>query len=355
MLEKNYKNFASGQIYFELIFVNDYPKETLVISAEVPAGISIRVLTNEKNEGIHKSKIKGLLEANGEYILFLDQDDTIMDQYFVRQVETIKKADISMTNGLYRNGEPIFPEHNLQRKEYTFETYLKDGYPLVSLGQALIRKNAIPEEWIFNCMKQNGWDDHFLWAIMMYKQAQININEEILYIHEENGSNASFNWKQMILSGLEFKEIFLNLQCLNEKQKYDFINLIDQKVYKYGLYEELDTLWNGIPKTLLNEYFFENNYKNIAIYGMGIFGNRLYSELKKTEVNVKYIIDQKVNVKNIDITKVGMEENFEEVDAIVVTPLFDFENIKKEIVNKVPYKVISLYEIIKECKLYVLK
>jgi glycosyltransferase involved in cell wall biosynthesis len=352
MLVINYKNFCSDQICFELVFINDYPQEIIEVPAEIHAGISIKVLTNEKNEGIHKSKIKGLLETNGEYVLFLDQDDTIMDHYFIRQVEAIKEYDLVISNGLYRNGEPIFSTTNLQRKKYTFETYLKNGYPLISLGQILIRRKAIPEEWIFNCMKQNGWDDHFLWAIMMYKQAKVNINEEVLYIHEEDGSNASFNWKQMILSCLEFRGIFLSLQCVDENQISKFIKLIDQKIYKYSLYEELDNLWKNVSEILLKEYFYKNNYGNIAIYGMGIYGNKLFSILKRLDVNVKYIIDQKVDVKNIDITKVSMKENLEEVDVIIVTPLFDFEYIKKRIEHKVSYKVISLYEIMKECNFY---
>ncbi len=353
MLVKNFKNFSSNQICFELIFINDYPQETLEVPVEIYEGISITVLENEKNEGIHKSKIKGLMKSSGEYVLFLDQDDTIMDQYFIRQMEAIKGFDLVIANGLYRNGEPIFSTTNLQKKKYSFETYLMNGYPLVSLGQILIRRTVIPEEWTFNCMKRNGWDDHFLWTMMMYKQAKVNINEEILYIHEEDGNNASLNWKQMILSGLEFKEIFLKLKYTDENQTYNFIKLIDKKIYKYSLYEELDDLWKKVSEILLKDYFSKNNIQNIAIYGMGVFGNKLYSVLKKIDINVKYIIDQKVDVKNIDITKVSIEEDLEEVDAIIVTPLFDFENIKKRIVHKVPYKVISLYEIIKECKLYI--
>ena len=46
------------------------------------------------------------------------------------------------------------------------------------------------------------------------------------------------------------------------------------------------------------EYFEKRNIKEIAIYGYGGLGKRLYQELKQQErVKVKYIIDQNGTAK----------------------------------------------------------
>ena len=42
----------------------------------------------------------------------------------------------------------------------------------------------------------------------------------------------------------------------------------------------------------LSEYFERNEYKTIAIYGMKELGERLYNELKDTNIKVAYAIDK---------------------------------------------------------------
>ncbi|MGN1181929.1 MAG: glycosyltransferase, partial [Faecalibacillus sp.] len=55
----------------EVIFVNDYPEEPLFIS-----GLhcyDIHVINNKINMGIHHSRVNGLNQAKGKYVIFLDQ------------------------------------------------------------------------------------------------------------------------------------------------------------------------------------------------------------------------------------------------------------------------------------------
>ena len=52
----------------ELIFVNDYPKETIVISDHCTDLTTVILISNEKNCGIHNSRVKGINHSSGEYI-----------------------------------------------------------------------------------------------------------------------------------------------------------------------------------------------------------------------------------------------------------------------------------------------
>ena len=45
----------------------------------------------------------------------------------------------------------------------------------------------------------------------------------------------------------------------------------------------------------VDAYFKENNYKKIAIYGMGYAGRRLLDDLKGTGIEVVYTVDRKMN------------------------------------------------------------
>ena len=91
-------------------------------------------------------------------------------------------------------------------------------------------------------------------------------------------------------------------------------------------------------------YIVDKGYKEVAIYGMGILGQRLCDEFEDSEVMVKYAIDQ--NAANIqDIVEVKHpSETLENVDAIIVTSLYYFNEIKQMMEKKMDCPIISIYD-----------
>lgn len=98
----------------------------------------------------------------------------------------------------------------------------------------------------------------------------------------------------------------------------------------------------------LVSFFAENGYKTIAIYGMKELGERLYEELSDSEVEVKYIIDKNADSMYADVDIIRPDEPLEEVDAIVVTAVYYFEEIEEMLGEKVDYPVLSLSDIVFE-------
>lgn len=98
----------------------------------------------------------------------------------------------------------------------------------------------------------------------------------------------------------------------------------------------------------LGEYLIENNYKRIAIYGMGELGNRLCEELKQSDVEIVYGIDQSAQFAYSDLTVYSLEDELPEVDAVVVTAVFAFDEIRESIEGKVNGEIISLEDIVFE-------
>lgn len=95
----------------------------------------------------------------------------------------------------------------------------------------------------------------------------------------------------------------------------------------------------------IEKYFQDNNYRTIAIYGLGEMGNRLYEDLKSTTIEVQYGIDENSN-KFAELKIVSPEDEFEKVDAIIVSAIFAFEDIKNKLEQKTNIPIISLEEII---------
>jgi glycosyltransferase involved in cell wall biosynthesis len=339
----------SNGIQLEIIFINDFPQEPIILShRDNQYKVSIQVLNNQRNMGIHYSRVVGAQYAAGEYLVFLDQDDTLNKFYLISQLQDLKDGEAVICNGLYRHGEKIFSISNPMKREYSFQVYLENGYPLVSLGQLLIRKNSLPQEWFANIMIHNGWDDHFLWALLMRHGVKINSNEDTLYVHEEDGNNASFNWKNMSLSGREFRDIFLKLNLMDITQEKQFRYIIDSKISKYDDYAELETLLNKISSIELKEYFNTRAISNISIYGFGVYGKLFYNSIGDSGLKVKYCIDRRSDNKNAAIPVILLHDNMPKVDAIIVSPVSSFNEIEKEIRKYCSFKVLSLLNILRE-------
>ena len=96
----------------------------------------------------------------------------------------------------------------------------------------------------------------------------------------------------------------------------------------------------------LSRYFEKKGYQNIAIYGMNYVGVTLLDELKNTNTHVAYAIDKKADEISAGVKVVSLEDSLENVDVVVVTAVFFFENIKRQLGRKVDCPIISLEEII---------
>lgn len=122
------------------------------------------------------------------------------------------------------------------------------------------------------------------------------------------------------------------------------------KVDKFKGYYNMLNQWLILKQEgkCLCEYFKANNYKVIAIYGMGEMGSRLYDELKNSDITVKYAVDKNAASTYSELEVIEPENEFEEVDAIVVTATFAFDEIETELRDKVDFPIISLEDVVYE-------
>lgn len=102
--------------------------------------------------------------------------------------------------------------------------------------------------------------------------------------------------------------------------------------------------------TVVN-YFQNRGYKRIAVYGIAHLASHLTAELKGSEIEVVYGIDRRADFLYAAFPIYRLEDVWEPVDVIVVTPVYDYKNIKKELEQKGNYNVISLEEVIRESDL----
>ena len=97
----------------------------------------------------------------------------------------------------------------------------------------------------------------------------------------------------------------------------------------------------------VEDYFKRNGYKTAAIYGMGFLGERLLAQLRDTSIEVRYLIDKQPGSVYGDIPVCSIQDGLEQVDVIVITPVYNFYEIRKELKEETPSKLVSIEDIFK--------
>lgn len=227
ILEKN-NNLIDEEI--EVIFVNDNPEEKLTINGLHSYQVS--VINNKVNMGIHHSRVNGLNVAKGKYILFLDQDDKIAENYLLSQLNCIKNADLCICNGIMESENE---EHLIYKNKRSLDYlkrqigFIKVRDLIVSPGQCLIKKESIPSFWKGNFLTINCADDYMLFLLMIDKKSIFEVNYDVLYTHKYTGINISSDIHQNYKSNMamldlikdELKNINFSLLKRTIQYKYD--------------------------------------------------------------------------------------------------------------------------------------
>ena len=94
------------------------------------------------------------------------------------------------------------------------------------------------------------------------------------------------------------------------------------------------------------QYLEKKGYKKIAIYGMSYVGERLFDELKDSGIETAYAIDKKTDGIYAEIDVFAPDDTLPAVDAVIVTPVFFFEEIKQTLSSQTKADILSLEDIL---------
>lgn len=208
------------QLQVEYLLVNDSPWEPLDLPETEDLHFHCRTITNPENYGIHKSRSIAIREAKGELITILDQDDQLADDFLLSQYEALGDGDAVICNGIKEfdtGNKPIYRDKLKMSLINCKCFYLKAANQIVSPGQCLMRKKAVPENWLDNPLTANGSDDLFLWLLMLDQGTKFVKNPRKLYTHKYVGSNLSNSLKKMCKSDLQMCDLMRQKQLMKEK------------------------------------------------------------------------------------------------------------------------------------------
>lgn len=98
----------------------------------------------------------------------------------------------------------------------------------------------------------------------------------------------------------------------------------------------------------IGDYLLQHGYRRIAVYGMGMLGRCLLLELSVHEAKILYGIDAKGQFCNPGIPIYRLQDELPEVDLVIVTFGYAYEEIILEIEQRTGFHVIALKDLLYE-------
>lgn len=199
----------------EIVIVNDGSTDkTLDVCREYEAKYdNIKVFTQE-NQGQNAARYKAISEASGEYIMFLDSDDSYNPNTVSRVIETIEKynhPDIirfryqMLPKGIIQDQYFDDQEKYVEKKDFKDLVYpmFIDSYRLNALGMDCVKKSLIDS--IGNEGAEVRFGEDMLANLKMFTNAKDAVFlKDVLYNYIFNEkSTTKTNNKYKLASNLE--------------------------------------------------------------------------------------------------------------------------------------------------------
>lgn len=225
-------NSVLAQTYphFELIIIDDCSGDrTRAIALDYAAADHrIRVITNDQNQGVSLTRHKGVQDATGEWLAFLDSDDAWTADKLEKQMalQKIKNAQLIFTASAFMD------EQNAEKKwimhvpiTINYRKLLKQN--LISNSSVLVRKSCYLEH---EMIGSNLHEDFVCWLrLLRTGELAYGIDEPLLIYRLSSNSKsgnklkaARMNWRAYRAAGLNIPEAAYYMVCytVNSLRKY---------------------------------------------------------------------------------------------------------------------------------------
>ena len=312
---------------------------------------NIRIFS-ERDFGIYNAMNRGTARARGDYIFFLNVGDTFYNDHVLEDVCLYLKEDKEAIH--YGKVCLVFPDgsksiEDFSQWEGSLEGKVLDGF--MPCHQSIFAPRRLLADHYFRETYKIRAD--YEWLVYSLSKGSLCKSMPVVISYYDT-SGVSGKYRNRGLSLWEEEQILQEdekrFECCTSlsEQRRDALkwkNLSQKHLFMFQLMNQ----WMALKQKqrCIGKYLRERNYNHIAIYGMGYIGQRLYDELEK-EVDVRYAIDQKGNDTYADLKIYLPGDNLETVDAVIVTAIMCFDEIKTSLCKKVKCPIVALEDIIYE-------
>ena len=183
---------------YELIFVYDDSnyEDLKYIKPYLKVFKNKKIIINKKNLGVARSRNKALAKCKGNYIAFIDSDDTWKKTKLMKQLKFMKKksSNFSFTSYNVIDEQNKFIKKRIVTMDPTYEKLLKKN--IIGLSTVMINRIIIKDVNFPNLKTQ---EDFALWLSLIKKGHKLShINDSLSSWRKCNDSLSSNNLQKII-------------------------------------------------------------------------------------------------------------------------------------------------------------
>jgi glycosyltransferase involved in cell wall biosynthesis len=201
-------NSVIAQTYtnWELIIIDDCGEDQLDVNT-LPHDKRIRVLFNESNRGAAKTRQRGLENAEGEYVAFLDADDWWDENFLDSCLEAL--FNVKYADGAYVQTKVINEDGSISLRRYSNRGFCRIRETLVQYAKpwqtgGILWRKANCGNWGELKTQEDSWFE--------FSSSKANILlpvEGSFYYHDESGANHLSYYNGRSNSTKDQQELFL--------------------------------------------------------------------------------------------------------------------------------------------------
>ncbi len=202
--------FAQTFTRFEVIVINDGSSDTEELEQVLQRYPANLRYIKQENQGAGAARNAGLRAATGEFVAFLDADDTWVRTFLERQLGLLRssKADLVFADALLFGDSPLegrtFMQMNPPQGEVTVENLLAVKVTVLT-STVLARRASILDVGLFDVSLRRG-QDFDLWLRLAKAGARFAYTRDVLAHHrivENSLSGGTISQLQRTLAVLE--------------------------------------------------------------------------------------------------------------------------------------------------------
>ena len=190
--------FSQSYKNYELIFVYDDSnyEDLKYLKPYLKVFKNKKIIINKKNLGVARSRNKALAKCKGNYIAFIDSDDTWKKTKLMKQLKFMKKksSNFSFTSYNVINEQNKFIKKRIVTMDPTYEKLQKKN--IIGLSTVMINRNIIKD---LNFPNLKTQEDFALWLSLIKKGHKLShINDSLSSWRKSNDSLSSNNLQKII-------------------------------------------------------------------------------------------------------------------------------------------------------------
>ena len=283
----------------EFIFVDDCSTDKSRAAVEEFARTDprVRISRNRENIGPGLSRNRGIETADGDYLSFIDPDDSLAPDFYQLLYEKAVSGDFDIVKGSRVKVDPVSGKRQPEKVNELIRTRMRQGEPLYFCFKrqhttAIFRKCLFEDKRIRYGTGRSAEDTTFLLSVCKKTENIAFADPAIYYYHVRPGSRTSLFTEQRCRDELKSFSEKVDLLCLEKTDPFT-VRYLENALSSY-----VSNICQGMCEGLIPE---ETEMDFVSFLREQLFRIPAWTQCKKSEYESSVLMDHQRLIPMINV------------------------------------------------------